>query len=286
MRKTIIAIFVLLSLCACDSDHERMVKIKEKYIRETIRKDWRTGIPLDALVKVSNLCRQNRNLQGCDEAHHQVADIAASYTSCYTNQRSKLCLALIRDIGAHQILSLLPESQALNLPSNPWYWELPTSSLEALSGRFEYRSEAATWWWQAWGSFILFCFALLAITCGGWFWRSERIKEKKRRAAALAYQREVLIAEEESRRIRKDKELAEATRLADLEREAAIKEQQRLKAEYLAEQQRLVAVHIAEKEAAEKAAQLTAEQAEAASLLNAISIASRPKRKKNVTSAK
>lgn len=281
MRTAIIAIFVLLFLCACDSDQERMTKIMERYIRETIRDDWRTGIPLDALIIVSNYCHQDPNLQGCDEAHHQMEDIATSYASCQADQRSKLCLALIRDIGAHPIFTLLPKSQALNLPAHPGYWELPTLALEALSSRFEYRREAATWWWQAWGSYILSCIALLAMSYGGWLWWSERKKEKQQRAAALARQREALIAQEKARRLREEKERAEAARLADLEREAAIDEQECIKAEALAEQAR----QAAEQQAAEKAAKEAEEQNEAARLLEIEFTPSKPKRRKNAPSS-
>lgn len=282
MRAAIITIFALITLSACDSDQERMIKAKEKYIRETIQTDWRNGIPLDALVNVHNMCQQYHDLRNCEIAQQQMDDLAASYASCYSDQRSKLCLALIRDIGAHPILTLLPKSQALKLSAHPGYWELPTLALEALSSRFEYRREAATWWWQAWGSYILSCIALLAMSYGGWFWRSGIKNGNQQRAAALARQREALIAQEKSRRLREEKERAETAELADLEREAVIEEQERIKSEALAEQER----QAVEQQAAAKAAKEAEEQNEAARLLEIEFAPSKPKRRKRVPSSK
>jgi len=286
MRLTTIAIAALLSLSACDSDHEKMIKAKEKFIQETIQEDWRSGIPLDALAKARQFCIATATLRGCEVVQQQMEDISASLATCRIDQHSTLCKVVVRAISKHPIVTLLPNAEAQKLPNNPWYWNLPTAALEAHASNFEYRRESASWWWQAWGSYILSCIALLFMVYGGWFWWSENEKEKQQRAAALACQREALIAQEKARRLREEQMRAETEMLAELERQAAIKEQERIKAEALAEQVRLTAAWLAEQQAAEKAAKEAEEQNEAARLLEIEFTPSKPKRRKNAPSSK
>lgn len=263
-----------------------MIKAKEKFIQETIQEDWRSGIPLDALAKARQLCITTPTLRGCEVVQQQMEDISASLATCRIDQHSTLCQVAIRVIGKHPIADLLPAAEALILPDHPGYWKLPTAALDALSGRFEYRREAATWWWQSWGIYLLACIALLTMGYTGWVWWSEKEKGKQQRAAAIECQRIAHIEQKKARRLREEQMRAETERFAELERQAAIEEQERIKAEALAEQERLTAAWLAEQQAAEKAAQLAAEQAEAISLLNAAFTPSKPKRRKIAPSSK
>lgn len=285
MRLSTIAIAALLSLSACDSDHEKMIKAKEKFIQESIREDWRSGIPLDALAQARQLCIATATLRGCEVVQQQLKDISTSFASCRADQRSTLCQAVVRAISKHPIVTLLPNAEAQKLPNNPWYGNLPTAALDAHASNFKYRRESASWWWQAWGSYILSCIALLFMVYGGWFWWSEKEKEKQQRAAAIERQRVAQIEQEKERRFRKEQMRADVERLAELERQTAIEEQELIKAGYLAKQERLAAEKLAEQQATEAAAKLAAEQAEAASLLEAVFTPSKPKRRKRATSS-
>jgi len=45
MRLIVIAITATFAITGCDSDHDRMIKVMEKQIRDTIEVDWsRDGI--------------------------------------------------------------------------------------------------------------------------------------------------------------------------------------------------------------------------------------------------
>lgn len=270
MHLIVIVLCAAFSITGCDSDHDRMIKIMERQIRETIKVDWqRDGIPLDSLVKSNNNCIKYPDVNGCEIVVNQIKDIAISLASCLVDQRSSLCKAVIRDISKHPIADLLPAAEPLKLPDQPMYFDLPTTTLEALSSRFEYRKEVSTWWWQAWGTFIIFCIALLIIFIGAWQWWRQWRSAKQQRAAILARQNIAHIEQEKSRRVRKKQVLADAEYQAKLAHDAAIAEQQHVALENFAKQQ-----------AAEATAQLAKEQAEAAMVLASIFKASeKPDRK-------
>jgi hypothetical protein len=148
MRLNIIVISSLLALSGCETDQEQLMKAMEKQICSTIHKDWRAGIPLDDLVDAHNQCRRLPEVNGCDTVQEQMQDIAITLSSCRADPRSALCQAVVHVIGKHPIVSILPKADAPQLPDTPFYWNLPTAALEAQAGNFEYREEAASWWWR------------------------------------------------------------------------------------------------------------------------------------------
>src|ERR1039458_7526078 len=163
-------------LSACESQHDREIKEMESRIDATIQKDWRDGIPLDSLVEAGKLCREHANLQGCDAAENQKTDIAVSLASCRADERSRLCQAVVRVIGKHPIVAMLPKANALQLPDTPWYWNMPTAMLEAQAWNYGYRKETAIRWWNRWRIPLLSCAALLSLTYGAWVWWLRRKK--------------------------------------------------------------------------------------------------------------
>lgn len=275
MRLTIIVIPALLSLSACGSDQERMHKAMEKQIRTTIQSDWHYGIPLDDLIDSMQTCQKHPELSRCDIVESQIKDIAASVATCKVDQRSLLCRALASAIDKHSVIAMLPKADALQLPDDPWFWNLPTAALEAQSSKYGYREETIKWWWLKWRLLILSCTALLSGMYAAWNWWSKLKTARKERAATIVSQRAARIEQDKIRRIREEQARVEAEHQAKLARDAAKAEQQRLTAENHAQQQ-----------AAEVAAKLAAEQAEAAMLLSAaFKPTSKPKRKKNAPSS-
>lgn len=276
MRPILIAIASLIGLSACDSDQERMIKSIEKQIRTTIQHDWNVSIPLDDLLDSRKNCQRFPDLEDCEIVEQQLQDIATSVASCRANQRSMLCQAVLRDISKYPSPPQLPEADAQQLPDSPWYLRLPTTALEAQAGKFNYREEITSWWWQAWGAYILSCAALTALYYVAWHWWNGRREDERKHAAALSCQRAARAEHERTSRIREEQAQAEAKYQAMLAQEAAIAEQAHLAAEKLAEQQ-----------AADIAVRLAAEQSEAAALLDAAFKApAKPKRRKNAPSSK
>ena len=274
MRLAFIAIATTLSLSACDSDQNQKIMAMERQIQSTVQSDWRDGIPLDDLVDASLNCQKFQDLKGCKVVEHQMEDIATSLAACHADQRSTLCQVVIRIIGKHPITSMLPKARALKLPDSPWYWNLPTTALEAHSSNLGYRIEAVFWWRDKWRAYILSFIALLVMAIAWILW-SEWNDAKQQRANELARRREALIKQKKSRRIRDEQARIKIEQQAELKREAALMEQQCLAAEKLAEQQ-----------ATEAAAKLAAEQTEALSVLNAAFVPTKPKRRKRDPSSK
>ena len=268
MRTVFISLIAVLMLSACESQHDREIKEMESRISATIQTDWRDGIPLDSLVEAGKLCREHANLQGCDAVENQKTDIAVSLASCRADERSRLCQAVVRVIGKHPIVAMLPKANALQLPDTPWYWNMPTAMLEAQAWNYGYRKETAIRWWNRWRIPLLSCAALLSLTYGAWVWWLIRKKANQQRVCEAASQRAADAEQERISRIHAEQARIEAERRAKLARDAARAEQQRLAAEKLALQQASVA-----------AARLEEEQAEAAVLLSAaFKPASKPKR--------
>lgn len=267
----VIAILTTLSVSACDSAHERLIKTMEKQISQTTQIDWKNGIPLDDLVDAHKMCQQKQEqpLQGCDVVISQLTDIATSLESCKADQRSKLCKIVVQAISKNSVLAILPESDALSLPNNPWYLSLPTKALETQSSKFGYRIESASWWWQEWSTRIIFGIALLVIFIGAWRWWRQWRSAKQQRAATMARQDIARIEQEQSRRIRDKQTQADAAHQAKLAREAAIAEQQQVAMENLTKQQE-----------EQVAAKLAAEQAEVAKLLASAFMPSGSKQRK------
>lgn len=159
-------------------------------------------------------------------------------------------------INEDVIFSILPKPTALTLPENPWYWSLPTYALEAQASKFNYRSEVAGWWWQAWHKYLLSCISLLIISIVTWKWRCNFKIKKRRQAKYLAQQRADQIEQEKQQRADEKQIQLENERREKLLHDQAV-----------AEQQRIAAENLAKKKIAEAAAKLAAEQDEAAQLL-------------------
>jgi len=258
MRLKMIAIASLIVLVGCESEQERMTKVREKQIQSTIQMDWHRGVPFDGLADASKLCKEHHDLAGCNVVQSQVLDIAIAYESCRKDQRSQLCQAVVQKVGKHRIATILPRSNAIQLPSSHFYWELPTTLLESQADNFGYRSEAAGWWWQSWARPILSCLALLIVGFSGWYWRNEESKAKQERAK----QENIRRSQQEKLRIaakhQAQQARIEAEHIEKLEREETAAEQKRL-AEKQAEELR----------AAEAAKKLADERAAVAALLQA-----------------
>lgn len=272
MRLIAILIIAAVSASGCTSEYEREIKEAKSFLNETTQQDWGDGIPFDDLVSAAQFCKNHGDLQECGTVQYQLTDISISLSSCQADQRSTLCQAVVRVISKHPIASLLPKASALKLPDSPWYWNLPTTALEAHSSNLGYRIEAAFWWRDKWRAYILSCVALLIMAIAWILW-SEWNDARQQRANELTSRREALIEQKKSLRILDEQAHIKVERQTELERETAITEQQHLVAKQLAEQQ-----------AAE--AKLATEQAEAVSLLNAAFAPPKPKRRKRVPSSK
>lgn len=243
---------------------EGMVKTREleAAIDSTISLDWQNGIPFDGIVDANKICLVHPNLKGCDTLHNQIIDISISFKSCLDDERSRLCQYFVDVVSKHSIFTILPNTEAQRLPSTPFYLNMPTHGLEALSSKFGYRTEAKVWWWDSWHLLLLSGVGMLMVTIFLLAWWMHHNKVNQHRVLELAIQREAddvqvkmqLKHDYDARKIEIDRArvLAEAT------------EDKRIK---------LAAKQLADELVVQAAAKLAvdnAEQAEAAALLNAI----------------
>lgn len=259
MRPSIVAIACLLAFSGCDTDQERMAKAMEKQIQETIEIDWHGGIPLDRLLDAEKLCEKNPALHGCDGIQAQLKDIAITYFSCKEDSLSRLCQAVVKEIGSYPEFPLISDAEPKKLPHSPWYLSLPTTALEAQAGHFGYRKQVVSWWWDSWRTIILSCLALLFASYSAWKIYKIQQAENQKRQYLVAQQKAELAKQERIRKEQESRARAEAEHRARREREFAIAEQNKIAAEQAA---RMKADAVADK--------LAAEQAEAAELLNSV----------------
>jgi hypothetical protein len=176
MRLLSVMLLTLVSLCACESADELLIKSLEAQLNVTIKRDWHEGVPLNDLVDAAQLCRKNQSLQGCAIVATQLQDLAVSLASCEANQRSYLCQQVVLIIHQHRIATLLPVATAQPLPGSPFYWKLPTLALDAQASHYGYRRQAMSWWWVSWRTVIITFTALIGFTGLGLFWRKESRK--------------------------------------------------------------------------------------------------------------
>ena len=246
-------------MSACTSDEQ---KSSEKYIKATLETSWAYEIPLDDLFKVSNICREHPDYLGCSVVYEQLADISLSLQSCLASQRSRLCRAIVFVVSKHPISNLLPTAEPVALPSNPFYWSMPTLALEALAYRFNYRSEAIGWWWGKWRLLFVYISVFLVMVLGlhlYWTYRKRILLEiTLENKAKIAQQLE--IEKELARQVQQAK-LAEA-----LEREA--KNEAEMAKQKLIDAKNQIALDA--KLANEKQAKLANEKAEAEAILQAV----------------
>ena len=265
MRLIVLAILTALSMSACDSAHQRLLKTMEKQVSQTIQMDWDDGIPLPDLLDAHKMCQQERTLAGCDAVISQLTDISLALTSCKEDQRSKLCKAIIHAISSKSVIGMTPNHHALTLPDNPLYWSLPTRTLKSQSAKFGYRTEVTGWWWRKWRTHILSSTTLFFIGIVAWKWFGYRGKISQQHADILAEQRAERIKQQHIQKVNKEHAQKEKERLEWLEIEKALAIEQRIAEENLAKQQE-----------AETAARLAAEQDEAAKLLQSIFATTKP----------
>ena len=244
---------------SCASDEQ---KSSEKYIKETVEINWDDGIPLDDLFNVSNICRAHSDYKGCAVVDGQVADISISLQSCLIDRRSSLCKTIIIVFSKHPISKLLPTAEPAVLPSNPFYWSMPTLGLEALAYRFNYRSEAMTWWWAKWKLvvFLIVVFSLLTLGLYAYwvYCKKTQLEITLENSAKIAQQ-----IEEEQELARQNQQ---AKRAKDLRREVE-KEAELARLKHLEEENKIA---VDAKLANEKAEKLAKEKAEAEAILQAV----------------
>ena len=259
MMRFVLLLIVGCLMSACSTDVQ---KSSEKYIKETVEISWDDGIPLDDLFKVSKICIKHPDYMGCSTVDEQLADISISLQSCFANQRSRLCRAIAHVVSKHPISNLLPTAEPVALPSNPFYWSMPTMALEALAYRFNYRSEAIGWWWEKWRLALLFIATAFILALGlyvHWAYRKKiQLEIFLENEAKVAQQLEV------------EKELArqvqQAKRAEALEREA--KKETEMAKQKLVEDKNIIALKA--KLENEKQEKLAKEKAEAEVLLQAV----------------
>ena len=276
MRIRHIALYsVITLLLGCgESDYEQQLQANEKKIQAIARQDWKSGIPIDSIANAKIYCSQNPGIQDCNIIDNQFFEISSALTSCLSDQRTTLCKKTIRILSQSKILPLLPKTNAVELPINPFYWKLPNAMLDSLSHQENYRTEVTLLWWRKWKNFMIVIGALFLTITAIWAWLSHDTKSKAALATLAAEKRAKQIAKERIRRQVLEAARIEAEQQERLELEAAEAEQERIQAELFEKQQAALA-----------AAKLIAEQNEAALILEIAFKIETPKRRKNNVSS-
>lgn len=261
MKPRIFLIFLLVILTGCESREERLFKELQGQIENVVRLDWTKELPFDLLFAAKKACDKIANLTGCDLVDDQLGDISQAFYSCMHDQRSKLCRALTKTIQNHQIISELPKESPVSLPETPFYWSLPTRTLDTVSGEYDYRSEVSTWWWSRWRIHVLcgilasFLYPLFLL--GRFMWGKHKAKLDQLQRNA--------VTEKAAAEARKSTQDAFQRRKAEEDRQKAVEVENRI-AE-LSRQKRLQAEQHAREQ--ERVAKLAYEQAEARKALDA-----------------
>ncbi|NOS97382.1 MAG: hypothetical protein HOP25_02790 [Methylotenera sp.] len=257
--RIIFLLIVPLIMSACTSGEQ---KSSEKFIKETIDIDWDDGIPFDDLFHASKICQGHSDYEGCNEIDAQVTDVSVSLKSCAVDQRSWLCRTVVLVISKHPIYKVLPDVESMVLPSNPFYWSLPTHSLEAQASNFDYRLESISWWWGKWKIVIFLLITLLLFAFGLYHYRNFR--QKIQLQIAQAYQEKIALKIEEEQLLQKQALLARRNEAAKLEAEKEVE----LAKQKLFEEENRIALEVIL--ANEKSEKLAKEKAEADALLQAV----------------
>ena len=157
-------ILILIGVFALNSvnKHER-IKALEANIDSILNLDWQNGIPFKKVIEGHNICLANPKLSGCDDIDGQIMDIATSFQSCAYDTRSRLCQGVYDAVIKDPINQILPKADALQLPDSPFYFNMPTKKLDALSGQFGYRAMVERWWWNEWRAPIFKSIALCVL---------------------------------------------------------------------------------------------------------------------------
>ncbi|BBE51877.1 hypothetical protein OYT1_ch2362 [Ferriphaselus amnicola] len=136
----------------------------ELQIFQATHRDWKSnGIPTRELIHAHELCRSFNSISDCALVTEQLTDIVVSISSCRVDQRSTMCKAVValasKDSIARQLKTLPPT----RLPQTPFYWSMPTNTLEVYAAQYGYRTEAARWWWARWFHLALPCLAAIGV---------------------------------------------------------------------------------------------------------------------------
>lgn len=264
MGNLILFVLGILSINFLKERIDDFIRIQEleAKIDATIRMDWSNGIPLDRINEAHQICLKDSSLIGCDTVDVQIRDITISLHSCLADERSQLCKSVVDVVGKHPIASILPKGHALQLPDSPFYWDMPTSALDALAGNFGYRNEASMWWWDRWCIPIISWVGLMSIVSITLFlfFRHKKSSEQHR-MLEIARQRARDGDEERLRQRNEEDARIQAVHRAKVAHDANMLRTKQLAEKELSEQN---AIRAAAKFAAEQA-----ERAEAAALLSA-----------------
>jgi len=131
--------------------HEHIrIEALEANIDSILNLNWQDGIPFKKIIEGHNICLANPKLAGCDYIDNQIVDIATSFQSCAHDNRSRLCQGVYDAVIKDPINQILPKVDGVQLPDSPFYFNMPTKMLDALSGQFGYRAMVESWWWNEW----------------------------------------------------------------------------------------------------------------------------------------
>lgn len=274
----LITIILVLSFAGCTSQSEKLRLAQEQVVQVSINADWHNGLPLMIMNDALEYCRDDSTLEGCDILEDQLLDVAISFATCKQDDQSNLCRDLVKAIKTNPISKFLKTGvHPLTLPHDPFYWNLPTRTINDLSSRFEYRTEAVGWWWKLRKAELISIFLLLLLSITIWGWHTVSIQIKNSKAAAFEEARIHKAEIERQREIFDAKNREQIKREFERARDAEIMEQQRIVEKNHAELQKAIA-DAAQKFALKKEAEA---QAETSKLLDAVFTSSQSKSKKN-----
>jgi len=159
----------LFILASCSSREHRA---KEERIQQILSIQWKDGIvPLDEIHEGYIICHPKYEFKGCDSMYILMSDIAVSYASCLKDQRSTSCKKIIADVIKHKIFSTPPDVNEETLPSDPFYWSLPTKMLETYAERDSYRKEIAAQWLVNFKYELIFLILLVLASISLYVWK-------------------------------------------------------------------------------------------------------------------
>lgn len=159
----------LFILASCSSREHRA---KEERIQQILSIQWKDGIvPLDEIHEGYIICHPKYEFKGCDSMYILMSDIAVTYASCLKDQRSTSCKKIIADVIKHKIFSTPPDVNEAILPSDPFYFRLPTRMLETYAEPYNYRKEIAAMWLLDFKYELIFLILLVLASISLYVWK-------------------------------------------------------------------------------------------------------------------
>lgn len=150
--KLILLCLLTFFICSCKPVEQR---VTEEFLYKTVNLSLENDVPYHDFLKAETICSKHPAYDNCELVTKKIHDISVSYTSCLYDQRSKLCKMIVDEIRNTSLYLMLPKTDALVLPSIPFYWSLPTDLLDAQSSRYEYRDETIGWLWEKLKYFVI-----------------------------------------------------------------------------------------------------------------------------------